>query len=378
MNVLNTLFQHAARGGLALMLAAGCALAQTPQCLPYSFADIAEHVQSAVVNINTTQVIGTIIEQMPDSANTEPRSGEKNPMYRFKRRSLGSGVILEHDGYIITNNHVIEGAEEIRVTLFDGQEFDANVIGRDVKTDIALIKIETGARKLPVVAPGDSDAIRVGEWVIAVGNPYGLSQTVTAGIISAKGRVIGGPYDDFLQTDASINPGNSGGPLVNVQGEVIGINTAIFGQTENNRFAQGIGFAIPMNIVRGIVGDLRQYGKVKRGWVGIMIQEITPEVAESFNLPDTRGAFVTNVVPDGPADKAGIVRGDVILRFNNIVITHSIDLPRIAAEQKPGTETDLLLNRDGEEVRVRLILGEFPEPKSQTLPSQELLLQTEQ
>ena len=191
--------------------------------------------------------------------------------------------------------------------------------------------------------------------------PYGLSHTVTAGIISAKGRVIDGPYDDFIQTDASINPGNSGGPLINIKGEVIGINTAIFGNRPGNRFAQGIGFAIPINIVKLVVNDLRQYGKVKRGWVGIVIQEVTPELAESFNLPDTRGALVTNVIPDGPADQAGIFHGDVILRFNDIDITHSIDLPRIAADNPPGTTCELMVNRDGEEIVIQMTLGEFPE-----------------
>jgi serine protease Do len=204
----------------------------------------------------------------------------------------------------------------------------------------------------------------VGEWVIAVGNPYGLSHTVTAGIISAKGRVIGGPYDDFLQTDASINPGNSGGPLININGKVVGINTAIFANLGGNQFAQGIGFAIPINIVSRVVHDLRLYGKVKRGWVGIVIQEVTQEIAASFNLPETRGALVSNVVPDGPADKAGIERGDVVIRFNNIDIKHSIDLPRMAAESEPGTTGVLVVNRDGKEITIQITLGEFPGQES--------------
>lgn len=351
--------------------------AQAQQCIPYSFADIAEKIQPAIVNISTTQTIGAIIEQIPPAEKSEERQSprENNPLYQFKRRSLGSGVIIGKDGYIITNNHVIEAAVEIRVKLSDDQEFQAKIIGRDVKTDIALIKIEPAQQELPVATLGDSNALRVGEWVIAVGNPYGLSQTVTAGIISAKGRVIGGPYDDFIQTDASINPGNSGGPLVNINGEVIGINTAIFGQVSQNRFAQGIGFAIPINIVRDVVADLQQYGKVKRGWVGIVIQEITQEIAASFNLPETKGALVTGVVPDGPADKAGITRGDVILQFNGVNITHSIDLPRIAAEYEPGASSSLLINRDGEEMLLPLILGEFPEPENPTFPFEELPVQ---
>lgn len=351
--------------------------AQNPQYIPYSFADIAEKIRPAVVNINTVQTIGAIIEQIPQANSNDgrPPSREKNPIHQFKRRSLGSGVIIGKDGYIITNNHVIEASDEIRVKLSDDQEFQAKIIGKDVKTDIALIKIAPTAQELPVAILGDSNALRVGEWVIAVGNPYGLSQTVTAGIISAKGRVMGNPYDDFIQTDASINPGNSGGPLVNISGEVIGINTAIFGQADQNRFAQGIGFAIPINIVRDVVDDLQQYGRVKRGWVGIVIQEITPEIVASFNLPNTKGALVTGIVPDGPADKAGIVRGDVILRFNDVDIAHSIDLPRIAADYEPGATSSLLINRDGEEMLIPLTLGEFPEPETPTFPFEELPVQ---
>ena len=351
--------------------------AQTSQCIPYSFAEIAEKIQPAVVNISTTQTIGAIIEQIPQAGTDKerPASRDNKPIHQFKRRSLGSGLIIEKGGYIITNNHVIEASDEIRVKLSTDQEFEAAIIGRDVKTDIALIKIEPAAQELPVAVLGDSDALRVGDWVIAVGNPYGLSQTVTAGIISAKGRVIGGPYDDFIQTDASINPGNSGGPLINITGQVIGINTAIFGQVDQNRLAQGIGFAIPINIVRDVVDDLQQYGKVKRGWVGIVIQEITPEIAASFNLPTIKGALVTNIVPDGPADKAGIVRGDVILRFNGVEIAHSIDLPRIAADYDPGANSSLLINRDGEELLLPLILGEFPEPETPAFPFEELSVQ---
>jgi serine protease Do len=337
--------------------------AQSPQFIPYSFADIAEKIQPAVVNVSTLQTIGLNLNQGKDFQGDEFFErflGETPPSHRFKRQSLGSGVIIEKKGYIVTNNHVIENADEIHVRLSDNEEFEAEIIGRDVKTDIALIRILERNRDFPVAHFGNSDTLRVGEWVIAVGNPYGLSHTVTAGIISAKGRVIGGPYDDFIQTDASINPGNSGGPLININGEVIGINTAIFSNLQGNRFAQGIGFAIPINIVKDVVNDLHLYGKVRRGWVGIVIQEVTPEIAASFNLPNDNGALVTNIIPDGPADKAGVTRGDVILRFNEIEIINSIDLPRIAAEREPGTSATLLLNRDGEEISIQLILGEFP------------------
>lgn len=343
--------------------------AQTPQCVPLSFADIAENIQPSVVNVSTLQIIGPTINPEEDSSGNEffERSPEHNPpTHRFRRRSLGSGVIISKEGDIITNNHVIEDADEIRVRLSDEEEFEATLIGRDVKTDIALIKIQEAHRDFPVAHLGDSNSMRVGEWVIAVGNPYGLSHTVTAGIISAKGRVIGGPYDDFLQTDASINPGNSGGPLINIQGEVIGINTAIFANLQGNRLAQGIGFAIPINLVSRVVNDLRLYGKVKRGWVGIVIQEVTPELAASLNLPDDSGALVANVIPGGPADKAGIVQGDVVLRFNDIAIEHSIDLPRLAADSEPETTKTLIVNRDGQEIAIQITLGEFPGPEGLT------------
>ena len=226
----------------------------------------------------------------------------------MKQQSLGSGFIIDKGGFIITNNHVVENAEDIRVKLADGREFTAKVIGRDAKTDLALIKITSIFENLPVLALGDSDNIRVGDWVLAVGNPFGLGQTVTQGIISATGRVIGsGPYDDFLQTDAPINPGNSGGPLVNMKGEVIGINTAIIPG------GQGLGFAIPSNMAKTVTEQLRTKGKVVRGWLGVAIQTVTPEIAKSFAMKEAQGALVSEVTPGGPADKGGIRQGDIII-----------------------------------------------------------------
>ncbi len=336
--------------------------AQTSQYIPRSFADIAEQITPLVVNISTLQIIGPTLRQGDEYFEQFPV--DNPPAHRFKRRSLGSGVILDKDGYIVTNNHVIEHADRIQVRLSDDEEFEAELIGRDVKTDLALIKLHGADYDFPVVHFGDSDTLRVGEWVIAVGNPYGLSHTVTAGIISAKGRVIGGPYDNFLQTDASINPGNSGGPLININGDVIGINTAIFSNLGGNQFAQGIGFAIPINNVSRVIYDLRLYGKVKRGWVGIVIKEVTPEIADSFNLPDARGALVSDVVPDGPADEAGVERGDVVIRFNSIDIKHSIELPRIAADSEPDSTGVLVVNRDGKEITIQITLGEFPVQES--------------
>ncbi len=355
---------------IIFVLSIGNALiAQTPQFVPLSFADIAENITPSVVNISTLQIIGPTISQGSDSSESEffERFPEnKPPTHRFKRRSLGSGVMISKEGDIITNNHVIENADEVRVRLSDDEEFKAEIIGRDVKTDIALIKILGTDPNFPAARLGDSDSMRVGEWVIAVGNPYGLSHTVTAGIISAKGRVIDGPYDDFLQTDASINPGNSGGPLINIHGEVIGINTAIFANLQGSYLAQGIGFAIPINLVHRVVNDLRRYGKVRRGWVGIVIQKVTPEIAASLNLPEASGALVANVIPGGPAHEAGILRWDVVIRFNGIDIKHSIDLPRLAADSEPGNTGTLIVNRDGKEIALQITLGEFPGPESIT------------
>lgn len=359
---------------LFVLLSSGVDIvAQIPQYIPYSFADIAEKVQPCVVNISTAQIITPIIKPGQDFQGDEffeRFSGENAPTHRFQRRSLGSGVILDQHGYIITNNHVIEHADQIKVKLSNEEEFEAELVGRDVKTDIALIKIPVEHQELPVANLGDSDSMRVGDWVIAVGNPYGLTHTVTAGIISAKGRVIGGPYDEFLQTDASINPGNSGGPLINIKGEIVGINTAIFTNVQGNYMAQGIGFAIPSNLILRIVHDLQLYGKVRRGWVGIVIQEVTPEIADSLNLPDARGALVSNIVPGGPAEEAGVIRGDVVLSFNGIDIQHSIDLPKIAAECEPGSSGTLIVNRDGEQMTIHLTLREFPEPESFPSPTE--------
>ncbi len=355
---------------ICVIAAVSCAvpcLGQEVQLVPLSFADIAEQITPAVVNISTSQIIAPVFNlDSPPPENklfewffdgTAPRPGST-------RRSLGSGVIIEKGGYIITNNHVIEDADEIQVTLSDEQQFAAEIIGRDTKTDVALIKILADDRTFPVAQLGNSDALRVGEWVVAVGNPYGLSHTVTAGIVSAKGRVIGGPYDDFIQTDASINPGNSGGPLLNIKGEVIGINTAIFSTVQGNHLAQGIGFAIPANVLRHVIYDLQQYGKVQRGWLGIMIQDVTPDLAESFNLPNAGGALIANVVPGGPADKAGLKRGDVVLHFDDFVIKESIDLPKITAATLPGALITLTVNRDGDEQILTVELGEFPDSES--------------
>jgi serine protease Do len=283
--------------------------------------------------------------------------GGENPQREFRRRSLGSGFIINREGYIVTNNHVVENASDIKVSLSDKEEYDAKVIGRDPRTDVALIKIEA-KKDLPTVSLGDSSKLRVGEWVMAIGNPFGLGHTVTTGIVSAKGRIIGaGPYDDFIQTDASINPGNSGGPLFNVNGEVVGINTAIVAT------GQGIGFAIPVNVAKDLLIPLRERGRVVRGWLGVQVQAITPELAKSFGLERERGALVADVMPDTPAEKAGIERGDIIVEFNGRKIEEMNDLPRLVASTPPNAEVPVKLLRKGQEKMVQAKVAELKEER---------------
>ena len=246
----------------------------------------------------------------------------------YKQHGLGSGVIVSADGYILTNNHVVGNAEEIHVTLQDKREFTAKVIGKDAKTDLGLIKIDT-KDALPVAPLGDSNTTDVGDWVIAIGNPFNVGMTVTAGIVSAKGRILGGDYDDFIQTDASINPGNSGGPLINTRGEVIGINTAIYSRTGANN---GIGFAIPIDMARNVMDQLKAHGRVIRGWLGVEIQEVTPDLAQSFGLPKPEGALVASADKDGPAGKGGIERGDIVLSFNGHPVDDEHELPALVAQ----------------------------------------------
>ena len=288
------------------------------------FVDLAKKVKPGVVNISTTKVVkggGRVFRHFSPFREKDPFrifsgkifltvSSGTIPQKDQVQRSLGSGFIVDKEGYIITNNHVIEGASEIRVRLSTEKEFEAEVVGRDPKTDLALIKIKSWS-DLPVLELGDSDKLEIGEWVMAIGNPFGLSQTVTVGIVSAKGRVIGsGPYDDFIQTDASINPGNSGGPLFNLQGEVVGINTAIVAT------GQGIGFAIPINTAKEVVAQLTKKGKVTRGGIGVYVQKMTPDLAKSFGLEENKGALVADVIAGGAAEAGGIKRGDIILRFD--------------------------------------------------------------
>ena len=334
--------------------------------VPSSFADLVEKLSPSVVSIAST----TIVEN--NSQNQIPQFPEGSPFDEFfkdyfdrdQRRSqrpmtgLGSGFIISDDGIIVTNNHVIEGADEITVILSDETEFTAQLLGRDPKADIAVLKIDPEDSKLIAVEWGNSDDMRVGDWTIAIGNPLGLGGTVTAGILSAISRDIGGgPYVKFLQTDASINRGNSGGPLFNLEGKVIGINTAIVSQTGGSI---GLGFAIPSNSAKKIVQQLKDFGKTKRGWLGIQIQPVTEDFAESLGLPNQKGAFVSNVNPKGPSKGAGLEPGDVILKFNDSEIIKMSDLPRVVAESNVGSTAYLEVWRKNKKINIEVILGELP------------------
>jgi serine protease Do len=343
---------------------------------PQSFADLAEKVKPAVVNVSTTSKVK--MQGNPFRFfQGEDEEGQLREFFKKffgeipdrerKQQSLGSGFIIGSDGQIITNNHMIEGAEEIKVKLSDGREFKAKVIGRDAKTDLALIKIASPVEHLSVLELGDSDKMRVGDWVLAVGIPFGLEHTVTQGIISATGRVIGsGPYDNFLQTDAPINPGNSGGPLVNLKGEVIGINTAIVSG------GQGLGFAIPSSLAKSIITQLKDKGKVVRGWMGVSIQTVTPDLAESFGMKEPKGALVGDVSPGSPAQKAGLKRGDIIVGYDGKTIKDSNDLPRFVAETPVGKRVDVDIIRDGKDKRVPMQIQEMAEEKAAARQAEEV------
>lgn len=338
-----------------------------PIMVPGNFTELAENVRDGVVNIQAVKNgkgAGRVFRhffggprgrQNPFEDFFGPGLDGDAPSEGFQQKSLGSGFIIDREGYIVTNNHVVENADEIKVKTSNGKEFDAKVVGRDPKTDLALIKIK-GSQDLRPLTMGDSDAMKVGSWVVAIGSPFGLEQTVTAGIVSAKGRTIGaGPYDNFIQTDASINPGNSGGPLINTKGEVIGINTAIVAS------GQGIGFAIPVNMAKEVIPQLKENGKVTRGWLGVGIQEVTPELAKSFDLREKKGALVSQVFKDGPADKAGIEQGDVILEFDKKEVADSKDLPRIVAATPIGKTVAVKIARNGRTMTKDVKVGEMEE-----------------
>jgi serine protease Do len=341
---------------LAATLAAGAAYARPA---PESFADLADRLLPGVVNVSTTQKVekGAADDEL-DQFFKEFFDKQSKPSQQRRAMSLGSGFIIDPAGYIVTNNHVIADAEAIKVRLHDDTELDAKVVGRDDKTDLALLKVES---KTPLTALkwGDSDQTRIGDWVLAIGNPFGLGGSVTAGILSARQRDINaGPYDDFLQTDASINKGNSGGPLFNVDGEVIGIDTAIFSPTGGS---VGIGFAIPSNLAKNVIEQLKGYGHARRGWLGVRIQSVTDELAEGLHLNGSKGALIANVTDGGPAGKAGIEQGDVVIRFDGKLVDEMRKLPRMVAETPIEKQVDVVVWRKGKEMTFKVTLGELDE-----------------
>jgi serine protease Do len=361
---------------------------------PESFADLAAKLLPSVVNISTSANAppraglpempglppGSPFEQFfkdfmernrppgtrpPGSApgsppGPNPREGQPQRPEQPERRtqSLGSGFIIDPSGLIVTNNHVIDGADEITVTLSDNTVLKATLVGRDERVDVALLQVKS-EKPLPAVPFADSSGSRVGDWVLAIGNPFGLGGTVTAGIVSALQRDIrSGPYDDFIQTDAAINQGNSGGPLFNMNGEVIGINTAIFSRSGGSI---GIGFAVPANLAKIVVAQLREFGHARRGWLGVRIQQVTPDIAESVGLHEPGGAMIAGVNEDGPADRAKIRPGDIVIRFNNQDVKEMRNLPRIVAETTIGQEVPVVVWRDGKEITVTVTVGQLPD-----------------
>jgi serine protease Do len=336
---------------LADSLAAAPTTAVAPVQMPLgagTFARLAERIKPAVINVNTER-------KGPRRSPLDELFGEESPE-RMPRRSLGSGVIIDPTGIALTNAHVVADAEQVEVVTVDGNRHRARILGTDKKTDLAVLRLEAnGASGFPYLPLGDSNETQVGDWVLAVGSPFGLQATVTAGIISAKARQIGaGPYDDFLQTDAAINPGNSGGPLVNMRGEVIGINTAIV------RGGSGIGFAIPASMAKRIAAELVSKGRVTRSWLGVALQPLTPELATSFGVKDGKGALVTEVVPDSPAARAGLRAGDVIVELNGKKVENPGALARTIAVVPPGRDARLTVWRDRQERSLSVMLREAP------------------
>ena len=340
-----------------------------------SLRSLAKTASPTVVNIRTTRRVpgGDLYERFgaPGDQNERfeeffRRFFEQLPDQDLDQRSLGSGFIISKNGYVLTNNHVISGADEIFISMSDesGQEYRADVVGKDDNTDIALIKIRSDREDFPVAVLGDSDSLEIGDWIIAIGNPFGFGHTLTQGIVSAKARVIGaGPYDNFIQTDAAINPGNSGGPLINMSGEVVGINTAIVST------GQGIGFAIPINMAKQNLQELKDTGEVSRGWLGVAIQEVTPEIARAVGLGDPTGAMVTAVYPGDPAEKAGVKNGDIILEINRMKIHDPMTLTRIIGSLKPEEQVSIVVWRGSGKVTLNTTLEKRSDEKISELGS---------
>ena len=324
---------------------------------PDTFSDLAERVSPSVVNISTTGIIENTGPQVPsieDFFNFPFNMPSPEPSER-EFSSLGSGFVISADGFIVTNNHVVENASDIQVTFTDGLKLEAELIASDAETDLALLKVD--ANNLPFLEFGDSDTAKVGNWVMAIGNPHGLGGTVTAGIVSARGRMLGGRYDDFIQTDASINRGNSGGPLFDLDGKVIGVNSMIISPSGGSI---GIGFAIPSNLANNIIQQLQETGEIERAWLGVRIQEVTDEIAESLGLGKTYGALVQGLTTDSPALKGGVNEGDIIIEFNGKEVESVQTLPKLVAEADIGQSTKVVVWRDEKEVQLFVNLGKQP------------------
>ena len=332
--------------GLGLTLALAPMSPAMARGAPESFADLAADISPSVVNITTSAVVASATGGGPIVPEGE---GGESPQ---RQQALGSGFVISADGYIVTNNHVIEGADEIEIEFFDKTRLKAKLVGTDPKTDIALLKVESEAA-LPFVNFGDSDAMRVGDWVMAMGNPLGQGFSVSAGIVSARGRELSGSYDDFLQTDAAINKGNSGGPLFNMEGQVVGVNTAILSPTGGSI---GIGFSMASNVVSKVVSQLQEFGETRRGWLGVRIQDVTPDVAEAMALSVAEGALITDV-PEGPAKDSGLLAGDVITTFNGKPVKDVRDLTRTVADSPIGEAVPVVVQREGEEMTIEVTLG---------------------
>ena len=364
-----------------LMLAAGLGLALALSQVSHahaqgegeSFADLAEQISPSVVNITTSALVAAPAEGSPIVPEGSPfedffrefqdRNGPGGDEPR-RSEALGSGFVISADGYIVTNNHVIEGADQISIEFFSGERLDAKLVGTDTKTDIALLKVES-PEPLPFVAFGDSDSMRVGDWVVAMGNPLGQGFSVSAGIVSARGRELQGTYDDFIQTDAAINKGNSGGPLFNMQGEVIGVNTAILSPTGGSI---GIGFSMASNVVTKVVSQLQEFGETRRGWLGVRIQDVTPDVAEAIGLEVATGALITDV-PEGPARDAGMLAGDVVQSFDGKPVDDTRDLVRRVADAPIGEAVEVVVVRDGKQEILQITLGRREDAEAETTPA---------
>lgn len=373
---LSPTIRNALRSSTLLALVLGFGLSVAPlhdaQAFgaPESFAELAEKISPAVVNITTSAMVAAPTDGMPMVPEGSPFEdffddfGGPGPGGPQRSEALGSGFVISEDGFIVTNNHVIEGADEIEVEFFSGERLKAKLVGTDPKTDIALLKVDS-EKPLPFVSFGNSDLMRVGDWVMAMGNPLGQGFSVSAGIVSARGRELSGTYDDFIQTDAAINRGNSGGPLFNMDGQVIGVNTAILSP---NGGSIGIGFSMSSNVVTKVVDQLKEFGETRRGWLGVRIQDMTPEIAESMGLTDAKGALVTDV-PDGPAKEAGIVSGDVITRFAGEEVADAGDLTRRVADAPIGEAVPVIVLRGGKTETLAVTLGRREEAEAATMPA---------